>query len=56
MKIFVGNVCKNFTQTSPVPKSLYLTVGKVKEILVQAWRGLEGSMRVRLPDFKAIDV
>jgi hypothetical protein len=58
MKIFVENDCKNCTQPQPVPKSLCLTAGKGEgnAILVQAWRGPEGSTRLRFPDFKAIDI
>jgi hypothetical protein len=30
--------------------------GKGKAIPLQAWSGFEGSKRVRLPDFKTIDI
>jgi len=29
---------------------------KGKAIPLQAWRGLEGSRRLKLPDFKTIDI
>jgi len=35
-------------------ESFTLTKGKGKAIPLQTWRGLEGSRRLRLPDFKTI--
>ena len=40
-----------------VKSQLYITcedILKVKQSLLQAWTGLEGSRKLRLPDIKAI--
>jgi len=51
LAFFLRTITKLFGSLS---LNLQLDTGKSKAILIQAWKGPEGSRSLRLPDFKTI--